>query len=111
MQRAAKVASFVPLPGWKLSIALISPIVPIEIRSSRSSPVLSNFFDDVGHQAQIVFDQQVSGMLIPFCHQLEMLRFFFLLQRLREGVVLDVGNQQRELFDEQSDGSEQSRHE
>lgn len=43
IQRAAKVASFVPFPVWKLSIALIRPMVPMEMRSSRSSPVLSNF--------------------------------------------------------------------
>ena len=43
IQRAAKVANFVPLFGEKDSIALINPIVPIEIKSSKSSPVLSNF--------------------------------------------------------------------
>ena len=34
MQRAAYVASFVPLSVLKVLIALISPMVPIEIRDN-----------------------------------------------------------------------------
>jgi len=69
------------------------------------------FLDDVGDEPQVVFDEQVAGLLVSFCHQPEMHRFLFLLQRLREGVVLDVGHQQREMLDEQRDGGEQSGHE
>jgi hypothetical protein len=63
------------------------------------------------HQTQVMFDQQVARMLIALGHQLQVLRFFLFMQRLREGVILDVRDQQRQLFNEQSDRSEQSRHE
>src|SRR5690625_5110230 len=41
---AAYVANLVPFPTLKLSTPLINPIVPMEIKSSVYSPVLSNFF-------------------------------------------------------------------
>ena len=42
MQREAYVASLIFLSGLKERIALISPIVPMEIRSSMPTPELSN---------------------------------------------------------------------
>ena len=44
MHLDAYVASFMFLSGLKVFIAFISPIVPIEMRSSTPTPVLSNFF-------------------------------------------------------------------
>ena len=40
----AYVASLIFLSGLNVLIALISPIVPMEIKSSTPTPVLSNFF-------------------------------------------------------------------
>jgi len=44
MHLAAYVANLVPLLGLNVAIALIKPIVPIEIKSSVSFPVLLYFF-------------------------------------------------------------------
>lgn len=44
MQREAYVASLIFLLGTKVLTALISPIVPMEIKSSMPIPVDSNFF-------------------------------------------------------------------
>ena len=44
MHRDAYVASLIFFTGLKVLIALISPMVPIEIKSSTLTPVLSNFF-------------------------------------------------------------------
>ena len=43
-KREAYVASLIFFTGSKVFIALINPMVPIEIRSSTPTPVLSNFF-------------------------------------------------------------------
>ena len=44
MHLEAYVASLIFFPVLKVLIALISPIVPMDIRSSTPTPVLSNFF-------------------------------------------------------------------
>ncbi len=44
MQREAYVASFMFFSGLKVFTAFISPMVPMEIRSSTLAPGLSNFF-------------------------------------------------------------------
>ena len=44
IQREAYVASLIFFDGLNVLIALIRPMVPIEIKSSTPTPVLSNFF-------------------------------------------------------------------
>ena len=44
MHLDAYVASLIFFSGLNVLIALISPIVPMEIKSSTPTPVLSNFF-------------------------------------------------------------------
>ena len=43
-EREAYVASLIFFDGLNVLIALIRPMVPIEIKSSTPTPVLSNFF-------------------------------------------------------------------
>ena len=48
------------------------------------------FFHDMGHETQVVFDEHIARMFVPLGHQAQIFRFIPLGERLREGVVLDV---------------------
>jgi len=56
--------------------------------------------DDVGDQPEIVLDQFIARVLIPFGHQSEVQRFFLFAQRLGKGVVFHIGDQEGQLLDE-----------
>src|SRR5690606_28758130 len=68
------------------------------------------FLDDVGHQPKIVFDQLVARFRVPFRHPLQMILLLLLAERLRKGVVFDIGNEQHELLDEQRQRGDETRH-
>ena len=52
------------LAGLNVETALISPMVPIEIRSSGSSSIPWYFFTNMGHQPQVPLDQNIFRLRI-----------------------------------------------
>jgi hypothetical protein len=79
------------LPLSKVDTAFISPIVPIEIRSSWSRGVGVIFLDYMRHEPEIVLDKLIAGALVAGAQSFETAALLVGRERTRKGTgICDV---------------------